>query len=39
LRVEEEAPVAANRELSTLKNLFNRCIEWGTYEGESRQEG
>lgn len=27
------APVRANRELATLKALFNRCRDWGMYEG------
>jgi len=33
MRIEEKAPVSANRELATLKALFNRCVEWNKYEG------
>jgi integrase len=29
------APVRANRELAVLKTLFNRCRDWGLYEGEN----
>lgn len=32
-RIEAGAPVRANREVSALKNLYNRCLEWGLYEG------
>ncbi|MDA2937025.1 site-specific integrase [Acidobacteria bacterium AH-259-A15] len=34
-RVKDNAPVALNRELSVLKNLFNRCKEWGKFEGDN----
>ena len=34
-RLEAGAPVMANRELSVLKNLFNRAREWGWFEGEN----
>ncbi|MCI0371433.1 MAG: site-specific integrase [candidate division NC10 bacterium] len=34
-RVEAGAPIASNRELAVLKALFNRCLEWGKYEGEN----
>lgn len=34
-RIEAEAPVSANRELGALKALFNRCREWGLYEGDN----
>jgi integrase len=33
------APVRCNRELQTLKSLFNRCIEWKKYEGENPVKG
>lgn len=29
------APIRVNRELAVLKTLFNRCREWGLYEGEN----
>jgi len=29
------APIRVNRELAVLKNLFNRCRDWGLYEGEN----
>jgi integrase len=32
-RIAEDARIAANRELSCLRNLFYRCIEWGKFEG------
>jgi integrase len=35
VRVESGAPVAANRELTVLKLLFNRCRDWGLFEGEN----
>jgi len=35
LRKEAGAPVRANRELAVLKTLFNRCREWGFFEGEN----
>lgn len=34
-RLKEGVPVGVNRELSLLKNLFNRCIEWAKFEGEN----
>lgn len=34
-RVKENVKVGVNRELSLFKNLFNRCIEWGKFEGEN----
>ena len=32
-RVEAGARVRANREIAVLKNLFNKCREWGVYDG------
>lgn len=32
-RIEAGAKVAANRELAVLKALFNRCVDWGKFEG------
>ncbi len=29
------APIGVNRDLATLKTLFNRCKAWGLYEGEN----
>jgi integrase len=29
------APIRANREISTLKVLFNKCIAWGLFEGDN----
>jgi len=29
------AKIAANRELTCLKSIFNRCIEWKRFEGEN----
>ena len=29
------APIRVNRELAVLKTLFNRCTDWGLYEGEN----
>ncbi len=34
-RAKAGAPVRANRELATLKNMFNRCRDWGLYEGDN----
>ena len=34
-RLKAGARVAVDRELSLLKNLFNRCLEWGKFEGEN----
>ncbi len=34
-RIEAGARVRANREVSALKNFYNRCREWGLYEGEN----
>ena len=33
------ARVRVNRELATLKNMFNRCIEWKKFEGENPVKG
>lgn len=38
-RKADGAPVRANRELQTLKALFNRCIEWGKFAGENPVRG
>jgi integrase len=38
-RLEAGARVRANRELAVLHNLFNRCKEWGLYEGENPASG
>jgi len=32
-RLNDGAKVSVNRELSCLKNIFNRCIEWKKFEG------
>lgn len=34
-RSGEGARIGANRELTLLKNIFNRCSQWGKYEGEN----
>ena len=34
-RIGAGARVRANRELAVLKALFNRCTEWGLFEGEN----
>ncbi len=34
-RVHGGARVRANREITTLKALFNRCRDWGLYEGDN----
>ena len=34
-RVNAGAKVAVNRELAVLKSLFNRCDEWGLFEGKN----
>jgi hypothetical protein len=34
-RITADARIAANRELSCLRNLFYRCIEWKKFEGEN----
>ncbi len=34
-RIEEGAKVRPNRELDVLGNLFNRCTEWGLFEGKN----
>jgi len=34
-RAKAGAPVRANRELATLKNIFNRCRDWELYEGDN----
>jgi integrase len=38
-RLNEGAKVAVNRELSCLKNIFNRCIEWKKFEGANPVKG
>jgi integrase len=38
-RVDTGAKVRPNREISVLKNLYNRCKEWGLYEGENPAVG
>src|SRR5687767_6998926 len=37
--MEAGARVRANREVAMLKNLYNRCREWGLYEGENPAVG
>lgn len=32
-RIKEKAPIASNRELTCLKAIFNRCIDWGKFDG------
>jgi integrase len=34
-RVDAGVTVMVNRELACLKTLYNRCREWGTYEGDN----
>ena len=34
-RAAEDAKIAANREITCLKSLYNRCIDWKRYEGEN----
>ena len=34
-RIQAGAHVRSNRELGTLKNLFNRCREWELFEGDN----
>jgi hypothetical protein len=34
-RIAADARIAANRELSCLRNLFYRCIEWKKFDGEN----
>lgn len=34
-RIQAGARVRSNRELGTLKNLFNRCREWELFEGDN----
>jgi hypothetical protein len=34
-RVDAGVTVMVNRELACLKTLYNRCLEWGKYEGDS----
>jgi hypothetical protein len=36
-RIHDGARVRANRELATLKAVFNRCREWKLFEGENRR--
>jgi len=38
-RLNDGAKVAVNRELSCLKNIFNRCIEWKKFEGGNPVKG
>jgi integrase len=35
VRIQAGARVRANRELAVLKSLFNRCRDWGLYEGDN----
>src|SRR5262245_19695082 len=35
IRVKANARVRANRELATLKRMFNLCLEWKLFEGEN----
>jgi integrase len=32
-RIADDAKVAANREISCLRNLFYRCVDWGKFDG------
>jgi len=34
-RIEAGARVSSNRELTCLKTMFNRCIDWRKFEGEN----
>lgn len=34
-RTDAGAPIRANRELATLKNLFNKAVAWKLYEGDN----
>jgi len=34
-RKQADAKVSANRELTCMKSIFNRCIEWKTFQGEN----
>jgi len=34
-RASEDAKISANRELTCLKILYNRCVDWKRYEGEN----
>jgi integrase len=38
MRIQADAKVSANRELTCLKNIFNRCLEWKKFEGENPAE-
>lgn len=38
-RLSDGAKVSVNRELSCLKNIFNRCIEWKKFEGANPVKG
>ena len=38
-RLNDGAKVSVNRELSCLKNIFNRCIEWKKFEGTNPVKG
>jgi integrase len=37
-RIQDDAKVSANRELTCLKNIFNRCIEWKKFDGDNPAE-
>lgn len=32
-RIAEDAKISANREISCLRNLFCRCVDWGKFDG------
>ena len=38
-RLNDGAKVSVNREMSCLKNIFNRCIEWKKFEGDNPVKG
>jgi len=38
-RLNDGAKVSVNRELSCLKNIFNRCLEWKKFEGTNPVKG
>lgn len=37
-RIQADAKISANREITNLKNIFNRCIEWKKFEGDNPAE-
>lgn len=39
VRTEQGARVVINRELAVLKNLFNKCILWGKFDGQNPVRG